>query len=327
MPAARRSGARAWRMSGVFGQRFGRRYVDHERSCSTKSISSPLRVLPREVGVRLREPRLREQRHHRRPRERLREEHRPRMLLPYLRHQPLPERDRLRVRVVDPEDRHARVAPAQHDVADRLPEPLLVGCLPVEVVDVLVALRRVLRVLERPVGPVLEPLRVLREPRVVGRALEREVERELHPVRVKRRDERGEIGLGAERRVDGVVTALRRADRPGAADVARLGALRVVAALAVDAADRVDRRQVDDVEAELRELRNDLCDACEAAPRAREQLVPGSRPRALPLDLDLERRARPGSVAVGGRRAPRPGRATRPRCRRRTAPRPRRARP
>ena len=86
-----------------------------------------------------------------------------------------------------------------------------------------------------------------------------------------------------------VVAAFGRADRPGAPDVTRLGALGIVAALAVRAADRVDRREVDDVEAELRELRDDPCHAGEPAPGSREQLVPGARAGALPLHLDLER--------------------------------------
>ena len=139
-------------------------------------------------------------------------------------------------------DGHARVAPAEHDVADRLPEALAVARVPVEVVDVLVALGRVLGVLQRAVGPVLEPLRVLRQPGMVGRGLEGEVERELHPVLAQRRDERREVVLRAEVGVDRVVPARGSADRPGAADVARRGALGVVPPLAVRLADRVDRR-------------------------------------------------------------------------------------
>src|SRR6188472_218018 len=211
------------------------------------------------------------------------------MALADIRDQPLPERDGLGVRVVDPEDRDPRVAPAEHDVADRAPEPFSVGRLPVEVVDVLVALRRVLGVLQRPVGPVLEPLGMLGEPGVVGRHLQREVERELHAVLAQRADQAGEVGVVAETRMDRVVPALGRADRPGAPDIARLGAFGIVAALAVRAANRVDRREVDDVEAELRELRDDPCHTGEPAPGSREQLVPGARAGALPLHLDLER--------------------------------------
>ena len=74
-----------------------------------------LRVLPREVGVRLAEADLRERRHRRRPRERLGEEDRFRVPGAHLRDQPLPERDRLRVRVVDAEDEDPAGAPAEHD--------------------------------------------------------------------------------------------------------------------------------------------------------------------------------------------------------------------
>ena len=138
-----------------------------------------LGVLPREVGVRLREADLGERRHRRRARERLGEEDRLGMHGADLGDQPLPERHRLRVRVVDAEDEDAARAPAEDDVAQRIPELLALGRVPVDVVDVLVALRRVLGVLERAVGAAVEPLRVLAQPRVVGRALDREVEREL----------------------------------------------------------------------------------------------------------------------------------------------------
>ena len=120
--------------------------------------------------------------HHRRPRERLGEEdRRPGRPRAHLGDQPLPERQRLRVRVVDAEDPDAVPHPVQDDVAKRLPEPEPVLGLPVDVDDVLVLLGRVLGVLDRPVGPVLEPLRMLGQPRVVGRALDREVERDLEP--------------------------------------------------------------------------------------------------------------------------------------------------
>ena len=108
----------------------------------------------------------------------------------------------------------------------RLPEAAPVLALEVDVVDVLVALRRVLGVLQRPVGAAVEPLGMLLQPRVVGRALDREVERDLDPELLRVGDEGAELLRGAERRVDRVVPALLGADRPRAADVAlrrRLG--------------------------------------------------------------------------------------------------------
>ena len=81
-----------------------------------------LRVLPREVGVRLAEADLRERRHHRRPREGLGEEDRVGKLVAHLADQPLPEGHRLRVRVVDAEGPHAVAAPVEDDVPQRLPQ-------------------------------------------------------------------------------------------------------------------------------------------------------------------------------------------------------------
>ena len=181
-----------------------------------------LRVLPREVRVRLREAGLRERRHHRRPRERLREQDQVRLDLAHLADQPLPERHRLRVRIVDAEHAHAASHPVQHHVAQRLPQPAPVLRLEVDVVDVLVLLGRVLRVLERAVGAAVEPLRMLLQPRVVGRALDRVVERDLDAGLARARDEALELLLRAEVGMDRVVAALLRADRPRAADVAAL---------------------------------------------------------------------------------------------------------
>ena len=107
--------------------------------------------------------------------------------------QPLPERQRLGVRVVDPEDSHAVVDPEDDHLQERVPERPPVLGLEVDVVDVLVLLGRVLGVLERPVRPAVEPLRVLLQPRVVGRALDREVERDLEALRLRVGDEPVEV--------------------------------------------------------------------------------------------------------------------------------------
>jgi len=261
----------------------------------------PLRVLPGEVGVALREPGLRERRHHRRPRERLREEDHLGRAAADVGDQPLPERDRLRVRVVDAEDVDAVVDPVLDDVAERVPEATPVLAVEVDVVDVLVALGRILRVLERSVRAAVEPLRMLLQPRVVGRALDREVEGDLDAHLAAALDEPVEVVDRAERRIDRVVAAELGADRPRAARVALLRAQRVVLPLSVRRPDRVDRREIDDVEAELGELRQDVEQAFEPAPRAREELVPRAEPRALPVDVELERlgeRRDAGAVAA-----------------------------
>src|SRR2546421_665745 len=81
-----------------------------------------------------------------------------------------------------------------------------------------------------------------------GGALDCEVERELDPELTCPLDEALEVLERAQVRMDRGVPALRPADRPRAARIARPGLERVVLALPVRAADRVDRGEVDDVE-------------------------------------------------------------------------------
>jgi hypothetical protein len=213
------------------------------------------------------------------------------------------------VRVVDAEDPHAACDPELDDLQQRLPQRAPVRAVEVDVVDVLVALRRVLRVLQRAVGAVVEPLGVLAQPGVVGRALDREVERELDPGVRRRRDQPVEVLERAELRVDAVwpPSASRSPrDCPGRP----AGDERVVATLAVGVPDRVDRRQVDHVEAELGEPRELLGDAGQAAEGAREELIPGAEAGAQAVHVDLDRRRhqrRARAVRVTGageRRAP-----------------------
>jgi hypothetical protein len=127
-----------------------------------------LGVAPGEVGIRLAEPGLGERRHHRRAREGLREEDDVGVARLDLADQPLPEGDRLGVGVVDPEDADAVPDPEGDDGTQGVPELAPLVAFEVEVVDVLVALGRVLGVLQRAVGAVVEPLGVLAQPRVVG---------------------------------------------------------------------------------------------------------------------------------------------------------------
>ena len=218
--------------------------------------------------------------------------------------QPLPERHRLRVRVVDPEDEDAPRAPAEHDVLSAFQSASRSIGVPVEVVDVLVALGRVLGVLERPVGSPLEPLRVLGQPGVIGRGLDREVERELDPGLSRRRDHRVEVGVAAEIRVERVVPAGRATDRPRAARVALARLLGIVASLAMGLADRMHGRQVDDVEAERRDVGQHGGDAAEAAPGAWKELVPGAEPGQLAVDVETEQRALDGARGASRPRAP-----------------------
>ena len=163
------------------------------------------------------------------------------------------------------------------DVAQRLPQPAPVLGLEVDVVDVLVLLGRVLGVLERPVGAAVEPLGMLRQPRVVGRALDREVERDLD-ADLARRARRAARSRRACRGRDG-----SRCGRPPSPPIAhglptspRFAVDRVVAALAVR-----DARSDGSAAGTRRRSR---------APRA--AAAPSRRPRSRPTSAGRARTTR-----------------------------------
>ena len=234
-------------------KKFGRiRWSDSLRDLEEVVLDLALAGAPGEVGVALVVADRAEAVHHRRLGERLGQEEHVGVRTTYLRQQPLPEGERLGVRVVDAEDPHAVRHPELHD-----PQHLAAdaGRVVVEVhrVDVLVLLRRVLGVRDRPVRARGEELRVRGHPRVVGRRLQREVEGDLEVELTGARDEGVEVLERPEVGVDRVVAAVLAADRPRRAGVLGARGQGVVGALAVDLADRVDRREVDDVEAHLRD--------------------------------------------------------------------------
>ena len=179
-------------------------------------VSSALRVLPGEVRVGLREADLGERRHHRRPRERLGEEHRRRVRGAHLARSATPRTASGFVcglstrKTVTPRSTQKRTTSRS---ACQSAAPVL--AVEVDVVDVLVALRRVLGVLERAVGAAVEPLRVLASA-TGGRAStgSRSRARSRCPSSCAARDEPLEVGERAELGVDRVVAALRRSRSP-----------------------------------------------------------------------------------------------------------------
>ena len=206
--------------------------------------------------------------------------------------EPFPKGKRLCVRVVHPEDPDPPVGPEIDDPFARLPKcyPVGFGSRPeIERVDVLVLFRRVLGIGDGPVGPVVEPLGVLRDPGVVRRALQRIVEGHFDPVVRRGLHQEVEVVEVAEVRVDGRMATLLRADRPRAARIPLFGRQRIIFPFAEGVPYRVDRRQVEDVEAHLRNPRHLARGTSQASEAAREQFVPGAYPGPFALDPDRHR--------------------------------------
>ena len=98
----------------------------------------------------------------------------------YFRDHPLPERQRLGVRIVHPENAHALVHPELHGIAQREPQRRHRGLgEEVRIDDVLVFLWRILGVAHRSVRTPAEPVGMLAQPGMIRRALDREIERDL----------------------------------------------------------------------------------------------------------------------------------------------------
>ncbi len=312
-------------MSGRVHEEVGPEPVGCIGKLADVGLELEARVAPREVRVRLAEAQLGQRRHDCRARERLGQEHDVGMVLVHGGDQPLPEREWFGVRVVHSEHPDAVIDPVLDHAEERLPQLLRLRAVEVDVDDVLIALRRVLRVLHRAVGPPREPLGVLLEPRVVGRALHGEVERDLEAELAGASDEAVEVVEGSEIGMHGLVATLGPADRPGAPRIGGRRHQRVVPPLAVGGADGVDRRQVHHVEAEIGDLGQHRPYAVEPAERPWEQLVPGLRTQRARAHLppSTGARAMPSpSVPPPARRA----RSRRPGARRRAAARPRPAR-
>ena len=253
-------------------------------------------VLPREIRVRLREPRLREVLHLLRARECFGEEDHIGMRGLHFTDHPLPERCRLRMRIVHAERPHPVPDPVEQHVAAGIPEILPIRAPEVEWKDVLVLLRRVLRVLDRSVRADVKPVGMILHPRMIGRTLQCVVERDFESELCRRGDKPVEVVDGAERGLDRVVPPVLVADCPRTADVGGRRHERVVLPLPRRPADRMNRRKVHDVKAELRDAWQLLCGVGEGAMlaghrtlRAREQLVPRGESRAQPIDDQLDR--------------------------------------
>jgi len=82
--------------------------------------------------------------------------------------------------VVDPEEQNSPVDPEADRISERDPERRLRAlCVEVEIDDVLVFLRGILRVTNRPVRSPGKPLGMLLKPGVIGRGLDGEIESDL----------------------------------------------------------------------------------------------------------------------------------------------------
>ena len=181
-----------------------------------------LPIPPRKIGVRLAEAELRQPVHDLRPRKRLRKKEHLRMIALDLRNRPLPERKCLGVRIVDAKDRDAHADPVDEDALQLLPHSLPVFAFKIEGIDVLIFLRRILRILNGPVRPLLEPVLMLLYVGMIGRCLERDIQRDGQIELGSLRDKALEILNRSQSLRISLCPPFAGADRPRTSKIARL---------------------------------------------------------------------------------------------------------
>ncbi|MNS47361.1 hypothetical protein D3C72_798880 [compost metagenome] len=203
------------------------------------------------------------------------------------------------MRVIDAKDLHALLDPTHHDVTQLHPQARnRLGGIEVDVDNVLVFLRRVLRVFDRAVGPPVEPAGVLLEPWVVLGALDGEVEGDFQAVGRSGRHQSPEVFASPQLLVNRLVAALLATDRIGTARIIGACRQRVVRALAVTAPDRVDRREIQHIEAHVVDHRQPRMHVVESTvalravgDRTRKQFIPTGELRQLAFHIHRVLRA------------------------------------
>src|ERR1700674_4767438 len=116
--------------------------------------------------------------------------------------------------IVDPKNLHPVLAPESYDPQHLLQQSTLIGSVKIDRIDILVLLGRVLGVLDASVWPMMEPLRMLANPRMVRRALDCEVQRHLNSKTVGGRVEAVEVAKRPQRRINRHVPPGLAANRP-----------------------------------------------------------------------------------------------------------------
>ena len=114
-------------------------------------------------------------------------------------------------------------------------------------IDVLVLLWWILGVFDRAVGPLVEPVGMLLNVRMIGGAVEREVECDFHSAFAHFRYEPVEIGQRTERRFNRHVSAGFAANCPRHARIPRLAGDGIVAAFAIGLPNGMNRGKVNDI--------------------------------------------------------------------------------
>ena len=207
----------------------------------------------------------------------------------HLRDQPLPEIRRLRVRVIHPERGHSYLHPEHHHLVD-LRIDIRGIIIKIQRINILVLLRRILRIRDRAVRLRREEIPMLYRPRVIRCRLQRQINRNLQPQLLRILQQGLKIINRPQLWVHGIMPTLGRTHSPRGSHIIRLRHERVILPLPVHLTDRVNRREIHRIKPHLRHPfqcpRRGLKRAMDRIPvrihptrRPGEQLIPGIHQR------------------------------------------------
>src|SRR5262245_55524853 len=197
------------------------------------------------------------------------------------------------MRVIGAKNPKTLIAPEDDNTLQFLPKLLPIFALKIQRIDILIFLGWILRILDRSVRTLAEPLRMLRHIRMIRRALKLDVQGDFDVKFLSFRYEKLEIRQRSQLCMNGLVAAFFRADGPGATDIVGAGRERIILPFAKCVADRVNRRKIEDIETHSSDVGQTVYTVAQCAVRPRrtregtgKQLVPSAKARFGALDVD-----------------------------------------
>ncbi len=169
------------------------------------------------------------------------------------------------MRIVDAENSHALRAQNRTTSRKREPDIWISIAIKSKIDDVFVLLRRVLRILDRPIGSALKPFGMFIQPRMIRRTLPSDIHRNLDAICIGLANKSAKVFNRTQFRVNCVMSALCGPDRVNAARIADFGAKRIVSTLTVRTPNRMKRWKVKDIETHVAYVGNTTYDVRKCA--------------------------------------------------------------
>ena len=217
----------------------------------------------------------------------------------------LPESHWLGMGIVHAEDLHPLLHPEEHYTDELTPEVLPIIAVEVDRVDVLILLWRIFSITNGAIRPLVKPIGMIFDVRVIRRAVDREIQRDFKTALLRLTHQPNKILNSAQRRLNRLVPTSLATDGPRRPHVILIGYQGIVLALAIRETNGVNGREINHIEAHvLRVIKTGYTIPKSAVfvstteSVAGEELVPCGEPGALTFNNDRESPGRGGQIPI-----------------------------